>query len=70
MSEGEWGYIIETQVRPCYKIYVTLSIVVYSIAHSYPGITTLLCGKKLPHLSYVSAYEENVKWPEMPVISL
>ena len=32
---------VKHRARPCYNIYVTLSIVVYSAAHNYPGITTL-----------------------------
>ena len=32
---------VKLQARPCYNIYVTLSIVVYSINGNYPGITTL-----------------------------
>ena len=32
---------VKPQAHPCYNIYVTLSIVVYSIARNYPGITTL-----------------------------
>ena len=32
---------VKSQARPCYNIYVTLSIVVYSIDRNYPGTTTL-----------------------------
>ena len=32
---------VKPQVHLCYNIYVTPSIVVYSIVHNYPGIMTL-----------------------------
>ena len=32
---------VKPRVYPCYHIYVTLSIVVYSTAHNYLGITAL-----------------------------
>ena len=32
---------VNPRARPCYKIYVTLSLVVYSIAHNYQRQTTL-----------------------------
>ena len=32
---------VKPLARPCYNIYVTLSIVVYSTARNYLGITTL-----------------------------
>ena len=42
MPKGECGYISKTPEHiPCYNIYVTLSMVVYSAAHNYLGITTL-----------------------------
>ena len=32
---------IKPQAHLCYNVYVTLSIVVYNIAHNYWGMTTL-----------------------------
>ena len=32
---------VKPQAHPCYNIYVTPSIVMYSAARNYPGITTL-----------------------------
>ena len=32
---------VKPQARPCYNIYVTLSVVVYSFAHIYGGIIAL-----------------------------
>ena len=32
---------VKPRARLCYNIYVTLSIVVYSAARNYPGITML-----------------------------
>ena len=40
-SEGECGISVKLRARPCYNIYVTLLIGLYSIARNYPGITTL-----------------------------
>ena len=39
--KGECGYISKTLSTSVYNIYVTLSIVVYSAARNYPGITML-----------------------------
>ena len=43
MQHPREGADISVKLRtcPCYNIYVTLSIAVYSIAHNYPGITAL-----------------------------
>ena len=41
MPEGECGYISKTLRTPVLQHYVTLSIVVYSIAREYPGTTAL-----------------------------
>ena len=32
---------VKPQACPCYNIYVTLSVIVFSAACNYPGITTL-----------------------------
>ena len=66
---------VKPQARLCYNIYVTLSIVVYSIDRNYPGITTLkvryyVCGKMLPHQLHISEAEEKTKWPKTQAIML
>ena len=40
LSTESMGVLVESQIHPCYNIYVTLSIVVYSIAHKHSGIAT------------------------------
>ena len=58
-----------------YNIYVTLSIVVYSDARNYPGMTTLqvryyIVRSYLANRSYISKAEETMRWLETQAISL
>ena len=69
-SEGMRGKAdvsVESCAYLCYNIYVTLSIVIYSIAYKYPRILMLqvkyvLRGKKLPYWPCISEAKEKTRY--------
>ena len=60
---------VKPRVCPCYNIYVTLSVLMYSIAHNSIA-SKVLDGKILPHQSQVSGAEEKMQWLKMQVTIL
>ena len=65
-TQGRCRYISKTPSTTLLKFtYVSLSIFVYSIACTYPIITTLqvryvLCGKTLPYQPHITEAEEKM----------